>query len=74
LAIKDYQYILERSPNDKVINQSLKDCRAKLEHANKDKPTAKEEKPSGFRRVAIAESDSDEENNNKENESVATKT
>jgi tetratricopeptide (TPR) repeat protein len=71
LAIKDYQYILERSPEDKNINAALKECRQKLEvqlEADRKTQKAAEEKPKGFRRVAIAESDSDEENHNTTNE------
>lgn len=73
LAIKDFQYILERSPEDKAINQCLKECRQKLESEKQKQPPAstKEEQPKGFRRVAIAESDSDEENHNTANEAVS---
>ena len=76
LAIKDYQYILERSPEDKGINAALKECRQKLEskldQERKLQPEkAADEKPKGFRRVAIAESDSDEENHNTSNEKPA---
>ena len=67
LAIRDFQYILERSPEDKGINQSLKECREKLQK-QMPMPKVEAEKPKGFRRVAIAESDSDEDNQNAENQ------
>lgn len=69
LAIRDFQYILERSPEDKGINQSLKECREKLQkQMPMPKVEVEAEKPKGFRRVAIAESDSDEDNQNAENQ------
>lgn len=70
LAIKDYQYILERSPEDKGINAALKECRMKLENEKHSQPVAssREDKSKEFRRVAIAESDSDEENHNTGND------
>ena len=63
LAIKDFQYILEKSPEDKDINQSLRDAREKLEvlqEKEQDKKDA-EVKAKKFKRVAIEESDSEEE-------------
>jgi len=50
----------------------LKECRQKLEAENQKNPPvqSKADKPKGFRRVAIAESDSDEENHDKTNDAT----
>ena len=73
LAIKDFQYILEKEPDNKDMNACLMEARQKLTKEQEDKQPKveeiadEEEKPKGFRRVAI-ESDSEEEG---ESENVA---
>ena len=79
LAIKDFQYILEKNPDDKSVNSLLRDAREGLfdqQEGNSSKSsttTKKTEQPAakkGFKKVAIVEeSESDEDQEDKENES-----
>ena len=49
LAIKDFQYILEKEPDNKDINQSLMDARYKL--TNPDEEKSKKETPSSTQKT-----------------------
>ncbi len=65
-AIKDFQYILEREPDNKDINASLKEARNKIQDREHSEQRAKERKEEEaaekkFKRVSIEESSDEEE-------------
>ena len=72
-AIKDFQYILEKEPENKDINASLKDARLKIQQRDSQEQKEAEkkaEKPveQKFKRVAIEESSDEEDETAKDSE------
>jgi len=59
LAIRDFQYILDKEPGNKEVNKDLEEVRKEL-NSKLDKPEKKKEKEN-FVRVAIEEESDEEE-------------